>query len=136
MPLFPDLIIVVILCGGVIVYLLTKLLNSRVGYKEKKSYLLLRYQNLRKKSLELQENLSQYILSSDRLKEPFTDGMTYGEYLRYLQKNHIKNLSDKGYAKIKNGDNRLHQKKVAEILSEQEIVLKDAEDKLKLYKLS
>ncbi|TRW23565.1 hypothetical protein FMM05_12955 [Flavobacterium zepuense] len=132
MPLFPDLTIVIVLCGGVIVYLLTKLLNSRAGYKERKSYLLLQYQNLRKKSLQLQENLSQYILSGDHLKETFTDGMTYGEYLKYLQKNHVKNLSEKGYAKVKNSNNRLQQKKVGEILSEQEIVLKDAEDKLKL----
>jgi len=131
MPLFPDLTIVIVLCGGVIVYLLTKLLNSRAAYKERKSFLLMQYQNLRKKSLQLQESLSQYILSGDHLKEPFTDGMTYGDYLKYLQKNHVKNLSDKGYAKIKNGDNRLQQKKVAEILSEQEILLKDAGDKLK-----
>lgn len=130
MPLFPELTLIIVFSASLIVYLLLQFFNSRPGYKEKKSYLLNKYKKLRVKSLALQQSLNLHILSGDHFKEPFAEGMTFGEYLKHLQKNHIQNLSDKGYAKIKNSDNRVQQKKVADMLKEQENKLKDAEKKL------
>ncbi|KGO92844.1 hypothetical protein [Flavobacterium subsaxonicum] len=130
MPLFPELTLIIVLSASLVVYLLFKLLNSRSGYRKKKNYLLTEYQRLRVKSITLQEKLSTHILSRDNDKELFTQGMSYGDYLKYLQKNHGKNLTDKGYARLKNSDNRVQQIKVADMLKEQEGKLKEAEDNL------
>ncbi|KOS04667.1 hypothetical protein AM493_00380 [Flavobacterium akiainvivens] len=132
MPLFPELTLVILLSASLVIYLLFAFLNNRPGYKIRRSELLEKFQVLRLKSKSLQEVLSQHILSSDANKKPLTedDGLTYGEYFKYLQRNHIQNLSDKDYAKLKNTHNRLQQKKVSDMLEEQEIRLAEAEKKL------
>jgi hypothetical protein len=127
MSLFPDLILIFVFALSLVVYLLFKILNSTAGYRQHKSQLLGKYQELRNKSIALQEKLSLYILSGDILKEPFINEMTYGEYLRYLQRNHANNLTDKGYTKLKKSNNRFYQKRIAEILIVQEKTLNDAE---------
>jgi hypothetical protein len=131
MPLFPELTLLIILFAGLIIVLFIKYLNSRPKYKMKKIDLLEKFQVLRTRSKTLQDTLSQHILSTDALKKPLGDEpITCGEYYKYLQKNHIQNLSDKEYARVKNTDNRLQQKKAADMLEEQEIRLAEAERKL------
>lgn len=132
MPLFPELTLILLLAASLVIYLLTAFLNSRPKYKMKRSELLDKFQSLRLKSKNLQDTLSQYILSTDANKKPISQdsSVTYGEYFKYLQRNHIQNLSDKEYARIKNTHNRLQQKKASDMLEEQEIRLAEAEKKL------
>lgn len=132
MPLFPELTLILLLAASLVIYLLTAFLNSRPKYKMKRSELLDKFQSLRLKSKNLQDVLSQYILSSDANKKPISGDstVTYGEYFKYLQRNHIQNLSDKEYARIKNTHNRIQQKKASDMLEEQEIRLAEAEKKL------
>lgn len=130
MKIFPE--IALFLCMGtcIVLYLLFKFLNSRSSFVNRKNSLLKRYQKLRGKSLKLQEALSKHILSSHAEKDIFMDTITYSDYSRYLQKNHIHNLSDKNYVKLKNSNNRLLFKSTAAMLDEQELKLKQAENNL------
>lgn len=61
------------------------------------------------------------------MKDAFNEEYTYGDFLKYLQKNHIQYLSDKSYAKLKNSDNRLLLKQTRQILEDQEAKLAEAE---------
>lgn len=133
MPLFPDLTLLVVFSVSLFVYLLLQFLNSRKGYREKKLYLLDQYKSLRSKSLALQQNLTYKVLSEEVEKDPIIDNMTSEEYLSYLKRNHVQYLSDKGYAKIKNSNNRIEHKRVAKILKAQEKKLKEAESKLSRF---
>jgi len=132
MPLFPELTLLVLLFASLVIYLLVKFFNSRPRYKLKKNELTERFQLLRNKSKNIQDALSRHILSTDSNKKPLDNdaSITYGEYFKYLQKNHIQNLSDKEYAKVKNTHNRLQQKRAIDMLQEQEIRLAEAESKL------
>ncbi len=132
MPLFPELTLIILLFASLVIFLLVKFFNSRPNYKKKRFELLERFQALRIKSKTLQETLTQHILSSDANKKPIDEdaSLTYGEYFKYLQKNHIQNLSDKEYAKLKNTHNRLQQIKASDMLEEQEMRLAEAEKKL------
>jgi hypothetical protein len=108
-------------------YLYFKYLNTTSSFVNRKTNLLARHRKLRAKSLKLQEALSKHILSSQVEKDIFMDTITYSDYLRYLKKNHILNLSDKNYVKLKNNNNRLFLKSVASMLDNQEVKLKQAE---------
>jgi len=109
------------------IYLLYKYLNTTSQFVNRKQNLVARHQKLRAKSLKLQEALSRHILSSHAEKDIFMDSITYNDYSRYLKKNHIQNLSDKNYVKLKNNNNRLFLKSVASMLDTQEAKLKQAE---------
>jgi predicted RNA-binding protein YlxR (DUF448 family) len=132
MPLFPELTLVLLVSASLIVYLLTAFLNKRPRYMMRRNELLEKFQQLRLKSKSLQDKLSQHILSSDANKKTLAEDstITFGEYFKYLQRNHIQNLSDKEYARLKNTHNRIQQKKVSDMLEEQEVRLAEAEKKL------
>jgi exonuclease I len=131
MPLFPELTLLILLFASPVIYMLVRFFNSRPKYQIKRNELLEKFQVLRLKSKTLQDVLSQHILSSDANKKSIgTETITYGEYFKYLQRNHIQNLSDKEYAKLKNTHNRIQQKKTADMLEEQEMRLAEAEKKL------
>ena len=85
------------------------------------------YQKQRARSLKVQQVLSQHILLNHNQKEAFVNNLTYGEYLKQLQRNHILNLSDKNYVKLKNSTNRLLFRSTAGMLNDQEIKLTEAE---------
>lgn len=131
MPLFPELTLLLLLFGSLVIYLLLRFFNSRPKYQIRRNELLEKFQALRLRSKNLQDILSQHILSSDANKKSIgTDSVTYGEYFKYLQRNHIQNLSDKEYARLKNTHNRIQQKKASDMLEEQEMRLAEAEKKL------
>lgn len=131
MPLFPDLTILFALIAIAIIYLLFKILSKTSSYKEKKKDILEKYQQQRTRSLKLQDFYGNYILAHNTQKDIFYNAITYGDFLKALQKNHITNLSDKNYVKLKNTDNRIVLKKTADMLEEQETILSDAEGKAK-----
>ena len=131
MSLFPGLTILFALIAIAIIYLLFKILSKTSSYKEKKKDILEKYQQQRVRSLKLQDLYSNYILANHAQKDIFFDTTTYGDFLKALQKNHIANLSDKNYVKLKNTDNRIVLKKTADMLEEQETILSDAEGKAK-----
>jgi hypothetical protein len=132
MPLFPEFTIAIVLGALLLFYLVFRFLNSRPGYRSRKNELLEKFQSLRGKSIKMQEALSNHILTEHVLKDNFVDNYTYGDFLKYLQKNHIQYLSDKNYAKIKNSDNRLLLKQTQQVLEEQQNKLVDAESKLQI----
>jgi hypothetical protein len=132
MPLFPELTLLLLLSASLVIYLVILFLNNRPKYKLRRNELLDKFQTLRLKSKNIQEVLSQYILSSDANKKAMsTDAsVTYGEYFKYLQRNHIQNLSDKEYARLIKTHNRIQQKRISDMLEEQETRLEEAEKKL------
>lgn len=130
MLLFPDLILLLSPVIIAVVYLLVRVVNNNSSYVQKKKHLLDYFQQQRLKSNKLQDELSNYILANNAHKAVFFDRITYGEFLKQLQKNHMQNLSDKIYIKIKNSHNRILLKKTADELKDQETKLNNAEQKM------
>lgn len=130
MPLFPDLIFLLSLIAIIVIYLLIRVINGRSSYQKRKKELLELFQLQRLKSNKLQDELSNYILANNTNKAVLFENTTCGDYLKQLQKNHIQNLSDKIYVKIKNSDNRIYLKKTAEELKEQQAILTEAENRI------
>lgn len=130
MLLFPDLLVVAALAVLLSSYLIFRFLNRRQSYVSRKNDLLEKFQSLRNRSIKLQQSLSNFILTNHMMKEVFNDDYTYGEYLRYLQKNHSKHLSDKNYGKVKRTNNRILLSKTNMMLEEQDSKMAEAENSL------
>ena len=130
MQLFPDLILLMSLLFIIVLYVLFKILNNSSPHKEKKRELTEKFQELRAQSIKLQENVSSYILTNNANETIFFENMTYGSFLKSLQKNHIQHLSEKSYIKLKNSNNRLYLKSTETMLNEQAIKLKEAQNKV------
>ncbi len=130
MTLSPDLIILCSLIALLMVYGLIKLINTGTSFKQRKDAILETFQKERQTSKRIQSQLSNYILANNAHKNILFENVTCGEFLKQLQKNHILNLSDKQYVKIKNSDNRLFLKRASQELKLQELKLKDAESKI------
>lgn len=130
MPFTPEFAIVAILAALLLLYLLTRFMNTRPGYLARKSDILEQFQSLRNKSRKLQDELSNIVLSQNKGQEILIENITYRDYLKSLQRNHIQNLSDKNYARIKNTNNRIILKQAQDMLLEQDARLEEAEAKL------
>ncbi|MXN89814.1 hypothetical protein GR160_01110 [Flavobacterium sp. Sd200] len=127
MPLFPDLIFLLSLIAILLLYLLFRLINGRSSYRNRKKNLLDIFQQERLRSKKLQDDLSNYILANNANKTIIEKDITCGEYLRQMQKNHLQNLSDKVFLKVKNTDNRIVLMKTTEELKSQQIKLNEAQ---------
>lgn len=86
----------------------------------------MRFRRIRAQSLQLQNILNNHILTNDS-KEFFAPGVTYGECLRQLQRNHSLYLSEKIYVKLKNSRSTILMQKTDRILDEQEQTLNNLE---------
>lgn len=126
----PEFAIATVLAVLLILYVLTRFMNSRPGYLARKTDILDQFQSLRNKSRKLQDELSNLVLSQNMAQEILTGNITYKDYLKSLQRNHIQNLSDKNYARIKNTNNRIILKQAQDMLIEQDAKLEDAAVKL------
>lgn len=135
MLLSPEYIAVAILVAALLLFILLRIMNNSNIYKSNKQALLERHQQLRVYSNKLQDSLSSHIMENLVENEPFTEEYTYGDFLKHLQKNHMRNLSDKNYSKIKNTNNRLTLANTKNMLAEQEQKLEDTESKLKVLGL-
>ncbi|WP_297333238.1 hypothetical protein [Flavobacterium sp.] len=96
MNFLPETIIAFVVLAGIIIYTITA-----KAYRKRKVKLLAKYRQARTKSIQYQDTLSAYILKHNAQHEAFVQGATYGEYLKQLQKHHIKNLSEKGYQRLR-----------------------------------
>lgn len=114
----------------IVIYVLFKILNNTSHYKEKKKELTEKFQEARALSIKLQETVSAYILTNNASEATFIENVSYGGFLKSLQKNHIQNLSEKYYIKLKNSNNRLFLKSTSAMLDEQGIKLKEAQNKV------
>ena len=121
---------ITIIIAFVAVLLLWRLFILLPFYRKRKANLVSQFRQVRIKSLRLQKQLSKYMLSNDLNRHDFTEGMTVGDYYRYLKKNHITYLSDKNYLKVKKSQNPIGDMRMLNILKEQEERLKDAEHKI------
>lgn len=128
--MLPEFYIAAILAGILLLYLLFSLLNKSRKHTTRKQQIVTELQSARTKSLKLQERLSNYILSNSVATDVFTEGLTYKEYLKTLQKNHIQNLSDKNMARIKNTNNRIILMQAKDMISGQQALLAEAEEKI------
>ena len=131
MPFLPELTAVAVLAIALLLFILSKIINNNASYKSAKQSLLAEHQQLRLRSNKLQEALSSYILENHVETQLLTDGYTYGDFLKHLQKNHIKNLSDKNYSKIKSTNNRLLLNNAKAIVKEQQLKLDEVENIIK-----
>lgn len=131
MQLVPEYTIAGAVAGILVLYVISKIVNSHPRYLAKKSETLDRFQILRSKSLRLQDVLSDLILSNNFALEIVAENFTYKDFLKQLKRNHVQNLSDKNYARIKNTHNRVVLMQAKKMIAEQELILKDAEIRLK-----
>lgn len=120
--------------GVLLLLLLFYFINSRPKYKENKKALLAKYRRIRVKSLNVQDAVTQYIIENDALKQEYKDGMTYSQLLNQLKKNHINNLSEKHFLKLKATNNRLLLSKTDKMLDEQEVRLDETEKQFEALK--
>ena len=131
MPFLPELFAVAVVVIALLLYVIIRIINNHSSYKTGKQALLDHHRQLRLRSNRLQDVLSSYIMENHVENEAFIDNYTYGDFLKHLQKNHIKHLSDKNYAKIKNTNNRIVLSNTKAMLKEQEVKLEEVEIKLK-----
>lgn len=96
MNFIPEITIAAILVAGILIYFL----NGHT-YKKQKVKFLAKYRRARIKSLHYQDELSAYILRNDAKNEVFAEGLTYGEFLKQLQKNHSLYLSERKYKRLR-----------------------------------
>ncbi|GGB75583.1 hypothetical protein GCM10007424_14410 [Flavobacterium suaedae] len=96
MNYIPEIIIAALLVTGILIYYL----NGH-AYKKQKVRFLAKYRRARIKSLHFQDALSAYILRNNAKNEVFVEGLTYGEFLKQLQKHHSLYLSEKRYKKLR-----------------------------------
>lgn len=130
MPFSPEFFAIAVVVIALLLFIIRKIANNSTAYKSGKLALLEDYRELRARSNKLQDVLSRYIMRNHVENEPFTNGYTYGDFLKHLQKNHIKHLSDKNYTRIKNTDNRLVLNAAKTTLKEQKLKLDEAEQKV------
>ncbi|MFP9099726.1 hypothetical protein ACLI09_11785 [Flavobacterium sp. RHBU_24] len=130
MPFLPEFIAIAVVVIALLYYIISKIANSNAAYKSGKLAMLERYKQLRARSNNLQDKMSSYIMENHIENEPFTEEYTYADFLRQLQKNHIKHLSDKNYSRIKNTNNRVVLNAAKTTLKNQEIKLDEVEQKL------
>jgi hypothetical protein len=131
MPLIPELIAVAVVAIALLLYIITRIVNNNSAYKLGKQALLEHHRLLRARSNKLQDVLSSHIMENHVDNHPFIEDYTYADFLKHLQKNHIKHLSDKNYTKIKNTHNRIVLNTAKATLKEQELKLDGVEDKMK-----
>jgi len=131
MPFLPEFIAIAVVVVALLLFIISKIANNGAAYKSGKLSLLDQYQQLRARSNKLQDKMSSYIMENHVSNEPFMDGYTYGDFLKHLQKNHIKHLSDKNYTRIKNTNNRVVLNTAKTMLKEQELKLDDVAQKMK-----
>lgn len=96
MNFIPEIIIATLLVAGILIYFL----NGHT-YKKQKVRFLAKYRRARIKSLHFQDALSAYILRNDAKNEVFVEGVTYGDFLKQLQKHHSLYLSERRYKKLR-----------------------------------
>lgn len=124
MPYFPETFIALLFTAVIFIYII----NRHPAYKKDKAKLLSDYHKLRVKSLKLQEEFHYYIMKNDITKQEMSGtGVTYGAYLKKIQKNHALHLSEKRYIKLRKSNNRLFIYKTKKILAAQESELKNIE---------
>ncbi|KOS07416.1 hypothetical protein AM493_16230 [Flavobacterium akiainvivens] len=127
MPNNPDLTVLYGLLACIAIYLLIKYINkSRV--RQKKQALLERFKALRLESIELQKEISNYMLGHNAEHNPTPAGVTVGQFLRQLKHNHAAHLSSKLIEKLQNSDNPLLIKKTTDELDDQETKLKESKE--------
>lgn len=120
----PEIIIATILLLGVIIYIL----NKSLKYKKKKRTLLIKFRQVREKSLSLQNEYYNYIVKQDALNTKFREGLTYGQFLNDLKRNHVSNLSEKKFIRVKSTSNLFYLNKMTKVLDEQEAMLEEIEE--------
>lgn len=123
MNFIPESIIATLIVTGIFIYFL----NDK-KYKKSKGKFLTKYRRARIKSLHFQDTLSNYILRNNAKNEIFVDGITYGEFLKELQKHHSLHLSERKYKKLKKAP--LIIGKNFKKIEEQEIWLSETEKKI------
>jgi hypothetical protein len=135
MPFFPELFAVAVVAMALLMYIITRIINNNSSYKSGKLALLEHHRRLRARSNKLQDVLSSHIMENHVDNDPFIDDYNYADFLKHLQKNHIKHLSDKNYARIKNTNNRIVLNAAKATLKEQELKLDNVAHKMKQFGL-
>jgi hypothetical protein len=116
-----EIIVGVILLVFVLIYYLNKIPR----HKSEKHRLIVKYRKVQSVSLKLQEVLSNYVLANDASQENLAPGITYGECLRKLQREHVAHLSKKTFLQISNSNNKRLLRKIDQTLDDLDIKLNE-----------
>ncbi len=130
MTYLPEMLIL----GAFLLALIIYLINNATKDTEKKRTLLLRFRDVRARSLHLQNAVADYIMANDSEDGKITTDMTYGQFLKQLKKNHIANLSEKKFAKIKNSNTLLSQRSISSMIDEQNSMVGEMEKQFETAK--
>lgn len=88
------------------------------------------YRRAQTNSLKLQDILSQYILINECYGDEFKDGKTFGEFLAFLQHNHLTMLPESNYIKLRNGNSRRFRKKMLVLIDTENQKLRELREHL------
>ncbi|OYQ37767.1 hypothetical protein CHU92_07675 [Flavobacterium cyanobacteriorum] len=113
MSFFPEYIILI---AVVIIVAAIYLYSNSPKRKAEKLKILKSYRRTQNLSMKLQDTLSSYILIKDAYYEELKPGITFGNYLRWIQEQHEQNLSEAVYLKLRNGNSSRLRKRTAGLL--------------------
>ena len=117
----------ILIAGVFLVALITYFINKNNKDNSRKKVLLLSFREVREKSLNLQNAVTQYLMLHDSQDEKLAEDMTYGQFLKQLKKNHATHLSEKKFVKIKSSNTLLSQGKIKALIGEQNEMLSQME---------
>lgn len=118
----------IIIGAIVLMILLIYIINKIPIYKEERFELLTKYRRTQNSYLKIQDMLSKYILANDALEDPILPGISCGEYLKQMQREYTRNLSEKLHLKIRRCNNKRVIRKINTILNEQSVKLRETAD--------
>lgn len=110
----PEIIALAILLVFILIYYLNKIPR----YKSEKNRIISKYRKVQSTSLRIQDILSKYVLANDATQETLAPGITYGECLRKIQREHTAHLSKKTFLQISRSNNKRLLRKIDQTLDE------------------
>ncbi len=126
MYFLPEIIIIVVLFSGIIIYIR----KNSPARKSEKLKVLKNYRRTQNLSMKLQDTISTHILKHDAFNEEITPGKTYGDYLKQLQQEHMAKLSEAAYLKLRSSYSDTRRRKAIKLLEKETKRLCDAKKKL------
>lgn len=112
MTFLPEIIISLVFITGLALYAY----HNSPAKKKEKLKLLKNYRRAQNLSMKLQDIISLHILKHDAFNDEFMPGLTYGNYLKQLQEEHLQKLPEGLYLRLKRSFSRRLAKKTNKLI--------------------
>ncbi len=112
MPFLPEIIISLVFLTGLALYAY----HNSPARKKEKIKLLKNYRRAQNLSMKLQDIISLHILTHDAFNDEFRPGLSYGDYLKELQEEHLQKLPEGLYLRLKRSFSRRLARKANKLI--------------------